>query len=631
MQHTNTWRLDLGARPVKDGVQFTVWAPRAQTVCVRLIETDQPAAAHDLAREPIPMNRVGSGYYQVTIPGISSGSRYRYVLNGERERPDPVSRFQPAGVHGPSVVVNPEAFCWSDHNWKGVPLESLIIYELHVGTFTPAGTFQAIIPRLPYLRDDVGVTAIELMPVAQFPGTRNWGYDGAYLYAPQNSYGGPEGLKELVNACHEHGLAVILDVVYNHLGPEGNYLEEYGPYFTDRYRTPWGKAINYDGPESDEVRRYIVSNALYWITEYHIDALRLDAIHGIYDFSARHILRELAEAVHALAAQLERTVLVIAESDLNDVRVIAPIAEGGHGLDAQWNDDFHHALHTLLTGERSGYYEDFGRLDQLATALRDGFVYTGQHSRYRRRRHGSSARHRPPAQFVVFAQNHDQIGNRAQGDRLSTLVPPDALKVAAATVLLAPNTPLLFMGEEYAEVAPFLYFIDHGDPSLIEAVRQGRLEEFRAFGWQAVPDPQDPATFERSCLRQDLIEEPGRLALLRWYRQLITLRKRIPALGAVRDPADQPRIWTFDSEQVLVLQRRAPEGPVALIVLGFNHVPRGIRLQEPKGRWVLQLSGSSREFGGSGDLPPERLLIGPQGSELLLPAYGVCLYLEESA
>ena len=463
------WQLHLGAWPIGPSkVHFRVWAPYAKRVTVDLVGPSQ------LPRDqPIQLKPCEHGYFESTVCGIELGARYRYVLDEQKSRPDPVSRFQPEGVHGPSAVIDPHTFQWSDDRWSGTPIERFIIYELHVGTFTREGTFQAIIPLLEYLQNDVGVTAIELMPVAQFPGARNWGYDGASPFAVQSSYGGPEGLQALVNACHERGIAVILDVVYNHLGPEGNYLGDFGPYFTDRYRTPWGCAINYDGPDSDEVRSYVINNALYWVTEFHLDALRIDAIHSIFDYSTRHILQELTDAVHAQAERLGRLIHVIAESDLNDVRIITPIAEGGFGLDGQWNDDFHHALHTVLTGERRGYYEDFGRLDQLATALKEGFVYSGQRSTFRRRRHGSSSISRPLSQFIVYSQNHDQVGNRAEGGRLSTLVPRDALKVAAAACLLAPNIPLLFMGEEYGETAPFLYFIEHGDPTLVDAVRKG--------------------------------------------------------------------------------------------------------------------------------------------------------------
>lgn len=625
MSHAKHWQLDLGARPLGDrAARFRVWAPCARTVAVRLMEP----AGKPFQRAAIPLEARERGYFEATVPGVDPGSRYRYVLDGERERADPASRCQPDGVHGPSQLVDPDAFPWTDHGWSGLPLEDLILYELHTGTFTPEGTFPAIIPYLEYLRNELGVTAVELMPLAQFPGTRNWGYDGVYPFAPQFSYGGPDGLKALVDACHTKGLAVVLDVVYNHLGPEGNYLGDFATYFTDRYRTPWGPAINFDGPDSDEVRHYFISNALYWVTEYHVDALRLDAIHGIYDFSVRHILEELTETVHAEAARLGRRVLVMAESDLNDVRVIAPPAEGGYGLDAQWNDDFHHALHAPLTGEQFGYYQDFGRLDQLATALREGYVYSGRHSAYRRRRHGNSSRGRPPRQFVVCAQNHDQVGNRAKGERLSALIPSEALKVAAATVLLAPSVPLLFMGEEYGETAPFLYFTDHGDPALVEAVRRGRRAEFASFGWQGmVPDPQDPRTFERSRLNLGDRLAPGHKSLLGWYRRLIALRKQWPALGTARSEAYGCQAWTYEAERVLVVHRWKTGERAALLLLGFSDLPRTIALREPKGTWDLCADGSVTDGSAPGlDLPPERLIVASDAVSLALPACTVRVY-----
>jgi maltooligosyltrehalose trehalohydrolase len=502
-----TWQLDLGAKMIgTNQVRFNVWAPFAQQVAVELVEQD---------RTSIPMQPASQGYFETIVEEVDPRARYRYLLNGQKARPDPASRFQPDGVHGPSAVVDPHAFTWTDGGWRGLPLKDLIIYELHVGTFTKEGTFEAIIPHLSYLKDTVGITAIELMPVAQFPGGRNWGYDGVYHYAPQSTYGGPDGLKRLVDACHGMGIAVIMDVVYNHLGPEGNYLGEFGPYFTEKYRTPWGSAINYDGPDSDAVRRYVVDNALYWVTEYHIDALRLDAIHGIFDFSANHILKELASSVQKQAAALRRQIFVIAESDLNDTRIIEPPAIGGYGLDGQWSDDFHHALRVVLTGESRGYYEDFHGLHDLGKAIRDGFVYSGQYSAHRRRRHGNSSQQVSPGQLVVFSQNHDQIGNRAVGDRLSTQLPYEALRVSLALVLLSPNIPLLFMGEEYGETAPFQYFIEHGDPDLIEAVRQGRRREFAHFGWnpEDIPDPQDSATFERSRRGSEAAREPVPLGI----------------------------------------------------------------------------------------------------------------------
>jgi maltooligosyltrehalose trehalohydrolase len=616
------WMLDLGARPAASGrVAFRVWAPAIQTVAVVLSSNATSANARTVA-----MGRIERGYFEASVPGVEPGARYRYLLDGQKERPDPASRSQPDGVHGWSAVVDPDAFVWSDQGWTGQALEELIIYELHTGTFTGAGSFEGIIPRLDYLRDTLGVTAIELMPVAQFPGARNWGYDGVFPFAPHSSYGGPDGLKRLVNACHTKGLSVLLDVVYNHLGPEGNCLHDYGPYFTDRYRTPWGQAINYDGPDSDEVRHYVVSNALHWVTEYHLDGLRLDAIHGIYDASATHILRELAEAVHGEAQLLGRKVHVIAESDLNDVRVISPPAQGGYGLDAQWSDDFHHALHTVLTGERAGYYEDFGRLDHLATAWLEGFVYSGQYSRHRRRRHGNSARHSPPSQLVVCAQNHDQVGNRAQGERLSRLAPHAALNVAAMAVLLGPNLPLLFMGEEYGEQAPFLYFTDHSDPALQAAVREGRRAEFASFSWAAdVPDPQAPDTFERSKLQLGLQRESP---LLRWYRRLIQLRTAHASLRTARSPRQGCSVQVLETQRVLLMHRWAGEGQDALLVLGFNAQAVRVTIGEPKARWVRALDSSSEEYGGPGAALPSELDLRSSEAKVELLPYGAAVYLK---
>ncbi len=614
------WQLDLGANRIGSSVvRFRVWAPRAKRVFVQVL---------DQGRDPFPMEPRERGYFDLRVEGVRAGARYRYVLDDEKVRPDPAARFQPDGVHEASAVVDPDSFRWTDRGWRGIGFKDLIIYELHTGTFTPAGTFEAIIPHLEYLKQDVGITAIELMPVAQFPGTRNWGYDGTYLYAPQSTYGGPQGLKTLVNACHAAGLAVILDVVYNHLGPEGNYLADFGPYFTDRYRTPWGDAINYDGPDSDEVRHFMISNALYWVTEYHIDALRLDAIHGIYDFSASHILQDLAAAVHEQAARLGRQIFVTAESALNDARVITPPGLGGYGLDGQWNDDFHHALRTVLTKERAGYYQDYEGLRHLATAMQDGFVYSGQYSRYHRRRHGNSSAGCAPSRFIVFAQNHDQVGNRALGDRLSTQVPCEALKVAAAAILLSPNIPLLFMGEESGETAPFLYFIDHGDPALVEAVRRGRRAEFASFAWEGeIPDPQDPLTCERSRIRIGGTLEPRRAALLQWTRQLIELRTAIPALGAGGDRSEH-HVRAYEREHVLVIHRRGERGPDALVVLSFNGTPSSVLLREPVGHWRLRLDSAGQEPEGDRlERPPQELVVGSEGMTLPLPAYAVAVFL----
>ncbi|MGQ9647295.1 MAG: malto-oligosyltrehalose trehalohydrolase [Thermodesulfobacteriota bacterium] len=614
------WGLDLGATVTPKGVRFRVWAPRASSLSLRVV-----GCSNDLSMIPEE-----NGFYSLFVKDLGAGARYFYVLEGEYTRPDPVSRFQPEGVHGPSEVIDPDDFPWEDHNWKGVPLEEMIIYEIHTGTYTREGTFEAIISSLDYLMNDLRVTAIELMPVGQFPGERNWGYDGTYLFAPQNSYGGPKGLKSLINECHKKGLAVILDVVYNHLGPEGNYLANYGPYFTDRYKTPWGSAINFDGPESDEVRNFIIDNALYWVTEYHVDGLRIDAIHGIFDFSARHILNDIGEAVHQQAKKLGRSVWVIAESDLNDVRVIDSPKKGGYALDAQWNDDFHHCLHTLLTGERNGYYEDFGEIEQLAKALREGFVYSGQYSSYRRRRHGSSSKHLPPSKFVVFSQNHDQVGNRARGDRLSTLVPFEALKLTAAFVLLAPNLPLLFMGEEYGEEAPFQYFVSHSDPELIEAVRRGRKEEFSTFQWEGtVPDPQDEMTFLRSKIDLELRHHEKHRTLLEFYRTLIQLRKEIPSLSTLDKRSI--KIEAFESEKAILIKRQSGSDQV-IEVFNFNEKPVRIETMIDKGNWQRLIGSACERWNGIGALAPDSITSSDSEMILVLDAYAFALYrkVEES-
>ncbi len=583
--------MTVGAHYRKEGgCDFTVWAPLRDRVAVKLLAPQE---------RTVPMEKDARGYWRASIDDVPPGTQYLFRLDDALDRPDPASRFQPRGVHGPSAVVDHMAFGWEDGAWKGIPLPAYVLYELHVGAFTAEGTFDAILRRLGSLAD-LGVTAIELMPVTQFPGRRNWGYDGVYPYAVQDSYGGPEGLKRLVNACHRQGLAVVLDVVYNHLGPEGNYLGDYGPYFTDRYRTPWGDAINFDGPSSDAVREFFLQSALAWIVDYHIDGLRIDAIHGIFDFSARHFLRDLGEAAYHAAAGLGRAVAVIPESDLNDVRAITPRELGGYGLDGQWNDDFHHCVHTLLTGERSGYYEDFGTLEHLAKAYREGFVYSGQYSPYRKRRHGNSSRTRPAHQFVVFSQNHDQVGNRMQGDRLAALVSFEALKLAAVCVILSPFVPLLFMGEEYGEDAPFLYFVDHSDPALIEAVRNGRKEEFRAFSWEGEPpDPQAEETFRRARIDWTKRCQGRHGSLLALYHALIGLRRDLPVLTA---PAAEATVRAID--QLLILERTLPDGEATLCLLNFARQDNKHITCLPGGAWDLVLDSADVAWDGPGGLLP---------------------------
>ena len=589
----DAFSLFLGATPLGDGrCRFLVYAPKAETVEVHLLSPRERTVS--LARDD-------RGYHHGVVKDVPPGSLYRYRMDGTKERPDPASRFQPQGVHGPSQIVDRSAFPWQDGEWKGLPLETYVFYELHVGTFTKEGTFDAVIPRL----DDLvhlGITAVELMPVAQFPGSRNWGYDGVYPFAVQDSYGGPEGLKRLVNACHRKGLAVVLDVVYNHLGPEGNYLGEYGPYFTDRYRTPWGAAINFDGPHSDEVRRYFLENALCWLAEYRVDALRLDAVHGILDFSAYPFLAELADTVRELGERTDRKVYLIPESDLNDARLITPREQGGYGLSAQWSDDFHHALHTLLTGETDGYYRDFGSLEHLARAYAEGFVYSGNYSVYRGRRHGNSCRHVAARQLVVFSQNHDQVGNRMHAERLASLVSFESLKLAAGIVLLSPFLPLLFMGEEYGETAPFLYFISHSDEDLIEAVRRGRKEEFSAFRWVGeIPDPQDGATFLRSRIDHRLRGEGRHGTLLEFYRELLLLRKDHPVLS--RPSKEDMEVTAYEAGKVLYIRRwRGPAQTAA--AFHFGEAPVTLSLPVPHGEWDRLVDSADPRWEGSGSAVP---------------------------
>ena len=501
-----------------------VWAPRAGTV--DLVMGPEGSELDRRSLEPS-----GGGWWSGRWPDLNVGSDYRFSLDGGPAMPDPRSAWQPSGVHGPSRIVDHAAFPWTDAGWRPPPLVDAVIYELHVGTFTEEGTFDAVLGRLDHLAA-LGVTHIELMPVNAFPGVHGWGYDGVALFAPHDPYGGPDGLKRLVDGCHARGVAVLLDVVYNHFGPDGNYTGAYGPYQTDRYRTPWGAAVNLDGAGSDEVRRFFLENALGWLRDYHMDGLRIDAVHAIVDTSAVHLLEELAAEVRALEADIGRDLVLIAESDLNDPRLVRPRTVGGYGLDATWSDDLHHALHVALTGERLGYYEDFVGLADIVRAMTDIYVYAGRHSIHRDRRHGRPADGLDPGRFVAFSENHDQIGNRAAGERLVHLAGTEAARVAAALVLCGPFVPLIFQGEEWAASSPFQYMTDHVDPGLAQAVSDGRRREFAAFGWgpEDVPDPQDPATFARSRLAWSEIDRAPHAAMLAWYRQLLALRRRVPGL-----------------------------------------------------------------------------------------------------
>lgn len=607
--------MRIGANYLGDkGCEFVVWAPLLNKVELKIISPEE---------RTVPMDRDRFGYWNAVIEDISPGTLYLYRLGSDKERPDPASYFQPSGVHEHSQVVDHNSFEWKDETWRGMHLSRLIIYELHVGTFTPEGTFESVIPRLDELRDS-GVNAIEIMPIAQFPGERNWGYDGVYPFAAQNSYGGPEGLKKLVNECHKKGMAVVLDVVYNHVGPEGNYLRDFAPYFTDKYRTPWGDAINFDDAYSYGVRNFFIENAIYWFKNYHIDALRLDAVHAIYDMSAKHFLEELAERVEGFSKQEMREFYLIAESNLNDVRMIRPRDLGGYGIDAQWCDDFHHSLRVLITGDRSGYYVDFGTVENLVKSFREGFVYSGRYSEYRKRNFGNSSKGRPGEQFVVFTQNHDHIGNRILGERLSSQISFEGVKLAAGVVLLSPFVPMLFMGEEYGEETPFLYFVSHSDPDLIEAVREGRKEEFRAFKWkEEPPDPQSEETFLKSILNWEKRKEGKHKILLDFYKTLISLRREIPALTNLdKDSLDA---CGFEKEKVVLMRRWKGDSHI-FSIFNLNDSDQKVKVPSSGGEWKKILDSSDKVWSGPGAILSEKL---NPGDKVTIRGLSLALYKKE--
>ncbi|HUW33818.1 MAG TPA: malto-oligosyltrehalose trehalohydrolase [Planctomycetota bacterium] len=585
--------MKAGARYLgKNRCEFTLWAPLPETVDLVILTPKERA---------VTMTRDDCRYWRATADGVAPGTLYSYRLNGKTLRPDPASHSQPEGVHGPSLVVDHAAFEWGDRTWAGIPFDRMIIYEIHTGTFTAEGTFSAIIPRLEELAK-LGVTAVELMPVAQFPGSRNWGYDGAYPYAVQTSYGGPTALKRLVDACHRHGLAAVLDVVYNHLGPEGCYLLEFGPYFTETYLTPWGKALNYDEHDSDQVRDFFIENALHWFQHYHFDALRLDAVDYIINSSAKPFLQELAERTDAFCRHTGRKHYLTAEMDLNDNRYVAPVENGGYGIDVQWCDDFHHALFGVLTGYSRCYYSDFGTIEQLAKSLRGGYVYTWEYSPFRRRHRGSSPDRIRADQLVVFAQNHDQVGNRVAAERLAVQVPFDALKLAAAAYLLSPYVPLIFMGEEYAEDAPFFYFISHEDPQLVDAVRAGYRKGLKAFHDPGEPvDPFSEQTFLRSKLHWDLRARGRHRVLLQWYRTLLRLRKEMPAFAHLDKRCTEV---TAHEEHRLIIMRRWHNGSHAACLLNFSERESALELDLPEGSWTKLLDSSEDVWQGPGVTVP---------------------------
>jgi maltooligosyltrehalose trehalohydrolase len=608
--------LPLGVVPVPgQKTHVAVWAPRSATVSVRLL--GDPARL-------VPLRSMGDGYHLGRLSDLAAGTRYRLVLDDGRELADPASRSQPDGVTGPSAVFDPSTHRWDDAGFVPRPLWQHVMYEAHIGTLTPAGTFDSAIDVLDELAD-LGITAVEPLPVAQFSGARNWGYDGVFPYAVQHSYGGPGALQRFVDAAHQRDIAVVLDVVYNHVGPEGNVLDAYGPYFTDRYRTPWGAAINFDGPGSDDVRRYFVENALTWFRDFHVDALRLDAVHGIVDPTATPFLAELSGAAEQLGAVLGRRFDLIAESADNDPRVVSPTAVGGLGLDGQWNDDFHHAVHAALTGERLGYYADFGEVEQVARSMAQGFVYQGQYSRYRSRRHGASSTGTEPERFVVFAQNHDHVGNRPRGDRLASIVDADALRLAAAVVLLSPGVPLLFMGEEYGETAPFPFFVDHADPGLRQAVSGGRQEELTALGWRdEALDPLDVETFRGAVLDRSLRFAPGHAELWALYRSLIRLRRAHTALARSARPEARAHA---DGNVVTLVRSDSLESVCSLF--NFGAAEAEVRLPAIEGgenglwSWTRLIDSNDPALGGHGQRQPEMV---PAHDVVRLGRHGFCSY-----
>lgn len=567
--------------------RFSVWAPFKEKVAVKLKHKD-----------PVPLNRIENGYWEKILGDTKPGDYYKFKLDEELEFPDPASRSQPDGVHSWSQIIDPNAHRWQDIHWKGLPISQMIIYELHVGTFTEEGTFEAVINKLDHLLE-LGVNTIEIMPISQFPGDRNWGYDGVYPYAAQHSYGGVEGLKNMIDACHGKGIAVILDAVYNHMGPEGNYLSQYGPYFTEKYQTPWGAALNFDDKHSDEVRNFFLQNALMWLEEFHFDGLRLDAIHEIIDRGARHLLKEMSQRVDELEEKTGKTYVLIAESDLNDTKVVNLYEKGGFGLEGQWVDDFHHSVHTLLTGEDGGYYRDYGKISHLAKAFRQGFIYDGIYSSYRKRTVGNSPRGLALHHFIVSIQNHDQVGNRMLGDRLTNLVPFEALKLAAGIMLTSPFVPMLYMGEEFAEDKPFQYFVSHGDPDLVKAVQQGRKREFEYFLTHEgdFPDPQSKDTFNNSKLNWDFQDNTEKKLIFELYKYLLKLRRE-GAFESFRK--EEIKTEAFESNNLLIVKADGANSLFA--VYNFSQESQTINL--PEGDWDLLIASADKKWGGSETFTP---------------------------
>jgi maltooligosyltrehalose trehalohydrolase len=575
----------------KHTCEFNLWAPKAEGVKIII----------DSPHREVLMSQEDYGYWNIKLDHIYSGNRYKYQIDEGECYPDPASLSQPDGVHGASEVINLKDFNWTDNDWVNIPLDEMIQYELHTGTFTQEGTFSGIRSKIDYF-NNLGINAIEIMPVAQFSGIRNWGYDGVYPFAVQDSYGGAKGLMDLVNECHRNGIAVILDVVYNHFGPEGNYVSNFGHYFTGKYSTPWGNPVNFDSAYSDEVRQYVIENALMWCRDFHVDGLRLDAVHAIFDFSAKHILAELSEKLMELSTQTRKNYHLIAESNLNDVRYINPINKGGYGLNAQWSDDFHHSVHALATNEHKGYYKDFGEPLHLSKAIKKVFVYDGQYSGFRKKSYGNSTENNKAFQFVIFNQNHDQVGNRKNGERLISLTGFEMAKLIAGVTMVTPNVPLLFMGEEYGENKPFYYFVSHLDPELNKQVREGREKEFEKFynSDDKSIDPASPETFNKSKLSWNIEDRYEYKAMFSYYQTLIRLRKEHPVLKHL----DNNNLRISENGKLFIMERWH-KSHFILVVMNFNnsdivvHVPSDI-----KGNLTKIIDSASKEWNGPMELSP---------------------------
>lgn len=582
MYEMNVNARGVGVQIKEEKAQIRVWSPESEAMAIHVMNKN----LH------LPLQKEEIGYWYLETGEINTGDRYKFVINNKDEWPDPASLSQPDSVHGPSEVIDVN-YDWTDQSWQNTALNKYIIYELHTGTFSSAGTFAGIKEKLDHLID-LGITAIEIMPVAQFPGDRNWGYDGVFPFAIQNSYGGAKALQHLVNLCHQKGLAIILDVVYNHLGPEGNYLGLFGPYFTDKYNTPWGNAINFDDAWCDGVRNYFIENALMWLRDFHIDALRLDAVHAIKDLSAVHFLRELKMRVNELQEQTGRTYYLIVESDLNDTRFIDPLLKKGFGMEAQWIDEFHHALRVAGGQSPTGYYSDFNGVDHLAKSFRDAYVYDGQYSPHRKKHFGIKAEDNPGEQFIVFSQNHDQVGNRMLGERTSTLVSFEMQKLMAGAVLCSPFLPMLFMGEEWSETNPFLYFVSHTDQALAEAVRNGRKAEFAAFHAEGeAPDPVSEETFQHSKLQWHLVQTDQHKTMLSYYKALIHLRKTLPPLAQL----NRKNLKAEADNQTIILQRWTSEMQVVCF-MNFREEEVKMNIPLSKRTWECVFNSADKSWGG---------------------------------